>query len=804
MQISLNWLKEFIDIPLSAEELSVKLTGAGLEVESVEKVEEIKGGLEGIVIGKVLTCQKHPDADKLSITTVDIGNGEPSQIVCGAPNVAAGQTVVVATVGAMLYPSSGEPFQIKKAKIRGAASEGMICAEDEIGLGSSHDGIMVLDTDLKPGTAAAEYFKPEIDYIFEIGLTPNRADAASHIGVARDIKALIGGQVHWPETHAFKIETKTLPIQVKVENPEACIRYSGLTIKGVEVKESPLWLKKRLLSIGLDPINNIVDVTNYVLHSLGQPLHAFDADAIRGQKVVVKTLAAGTKFITLDEKERELQGHELMICNESEGMCIAGVFGGLHSGVSESTKNIFLESATFHPDSIRKTVQSTGLKTDASFRFERGTDPEITVKALQWATLLIQEVAGGEISSELSDWYPHPVAPFRVECAYSRINGLIGKELSKEQIHGILESLEIRSERINEDKFIAVVPAYKVDVTREADIVEEVLRIYGYDNVEMSAELGTTFLASFPEVDKDKKHLEVGRYLASRGYFEIMTNSLTKPAYAEKSKDLDSANDVVILNALSEDLGVMRQSLLFNALEVLAHNINRRQKNVKVFELGKVYFRKNQGFGEGNRLSLALTGEAMAESWFQGGRVSTFHDMKAAVELVLGAFGIHDYQSQPTACRDFAYGLDVLVNKKVVASLGLVQKGLLKMLDIKQQVFFADLDWDYLLHMKRKPMVAEEISKFPEVRRDLSLVLDKKVSYEEIKNLTQRTERSILKDMNVFDVYEGESLGSDKKAYAISFILEDKEKTLTDKVIDKTMSRLMEVFEKQLGALIRK
>jgi phenylalanyl-tRNA synthetase beta chain len=804
MQISLNWLKEFINIPFSSEELAIKLTGVGLEVEAVEKVEQIKGGLQGVVIGKVLTCEKHPDADKLSITTVDIGGESPSQIVCGAPNVAAGQMVLVATVGCMLYPTSGEPFQIKKAKIRGAVSEGMICAEDEIGLGTSHDGIMVLDTDLKPGTPAAELLKPETDYVYEIGLTPNRADAASHIGVARDVRALSGNPVKWPLTNSFTVETVSLPIQVKIENPEACIRYSAVSIQGVEVKESPLWLKKRLISIGLEPINNIVDVTNYVLHSLGQPLHAFDADAITGKKVIVKTLPKGTKFTTLDEKERILEGHELMICNEEEPMCIGGVFGGLKSGVHDQTKNIFLESATFHPDSIRKTVQSTGLKTDASFRFERGTDPEITIKALQWAAILIKEVAGGIIASEVSDWYPNKVEPFKVECTYDRINGLIGKELSKEIIHEILEALEIRLERINDDKFMAIVPAFKVDVTREADIVEEVLRIYGYDNVEMSEELGTTFLASFPQIDKDKKHLEVGRALAARGFYEIMTNSLTKPQYVEKSKDLASDNDVVILNALSEDLGVMRQTLMFNALEVIAHNINRRQKNVKVFELGKVYYAKNAGYGEGQKLSIAISGEAISESWLQGSRPSSFHDLKSAMEIVLNNFGIKNYVCIPTEKKDYAYGLDIEVNKKVIANIGLVQKSLLKLIDIKQPVFYVEIDWDYLLKYKKPALVAEEISKFPEVRRDLSLVLDKKVTYEEIKDLTRKTERSILKDLNVFDVYEGESLGENKKAYAISFILEDKEKTLTDKVIDKTMSRLMEVFEKQLGAVIRK
>ncbi len=584
-------------------------------MEHVERVEAIPGGLEGVVIGEVLTCRKHPDADKLSLTTVDVGNGAALPIVCGAANVAAGQRVVVATVGATLYPAGGEPFKIKKAKIRGEASEGMICAEDEIGLGTSHAGIMVLDTDLPNGTPAAKYFNLEADYILEIGLTPNRADAASHLGVVRDLRALLRRDYQLPSVERFKPGSGR-PVEVIVENTEACPRYSGVSIAGVTVKASPDWLQKRLQSIGLTPINNVVDVTNFVLHELGQPLHAFDADQIAGNVVRVKTLPPGTVFTTLDKQERKLQENDLMICDgNSQPMCIAGVFGGVSSGITEHTTSVFLESACFSPNYVRRTVQHHGLKTDAAFRFERGTDPNGTVYALKRAALLICEVAGGQIASDVVDVYPQPVTDFSVKVGWKNINRLIGKELPKEEIKTILQLLDSKIEGETTEGLNLRVPPYRVDVQREADVVEEILRIYGYDNIELSERMDAAYLAEFPVTDREQLQYKMTQMLASRGFFEIMTNSLTKPAYNQKLGAFRSGEDVEILNKLSEDLGVMRQSLLFSGLEVVAHNINRRQLDLKLFEFGKIYYRKEGQYREHTRLSIFLTGDQQAETW---------------------------------------------------------------------------------------------------------------------------------------------------------------------------------------------
>ena len=804
MKISLNWLKQYIDISETPEEISKILTDTGLEVEGIEEIESIKGGLKGLVIGEVLTCVQHPNADKLSLTTVDIGTDEPSPIVCGAPNVAAGQKVVVATVGTTLYPSGGDSFTIKKAKIRGEASEGMICAEDEIGLGSSHAGIMVLDTDLPNGTPASKYFNLESDFVIEIGLTPNRADAASHLGVARDLKAALKREIKLPELKEIKSTGKEGGIELSIENTEACPRYSGLTIKGVKVEASPEWLKTKLKAIGINPTNNVVDVTNYVLHSLGQPMHAFDAAAISGNKVVVKTLPEGTKFVTLDEKERKLFATDLMICNATDGMCIAGVFGGIQSGVSEKTTSVFLESAYFSEDSIRKTAQNHQLKTDASFRYERGTDPNMTMFALKYAAQLIQEVAGGEVVGQIFDIYPNPIEDFRVEVTYGRINQLIGKELPSQLIEDILLGLDIKIENKSSEGFTAVVPPYRVDVQREADIVEEVLRIYGYNNVELQPTLSSSFLSEFPQKDNDSLQLEVSRILSGAGYNEIVTNSLTKHQYAAASEAINSDDDVHILNYLSEELDVMRQTLLFSGLEVVDRNVKRKQNNLKLYEFGTTYHKSGNRYKEFNRLGIFLTGENEAESWLDEKRPVRFHDLSQLVYQLLNKFKLNRLEMADTQSDLWSYGIEITYNKKVIVTFGKVNPKLASLCEVKQEVFYADIDWQAL--RDNYPLIVDfqPLSKFPEVKRDLSLVIDKSVNFEDIRKLAERNASKLLTKMRVFDVYEGDKIGANEKAYAVSFFLQDQEQTLTDKVIDKTMQRLMTVFEKDLGATIRK
>ncbi|GAA4403163.1 phenylalanine--tRNA ligase subunit beta [Nibrella viscosa] len=804
MEISYKWLTQFIELSELPDEVGKRLTATGLEVEGIEKIESVPGGLEGVVIGEVLTCERHPDADKLSLTTVDVGTGQPLHIVCGAPNVAAGQRVVVALVGATLHPSSGEPFVIKKAKIRGAASEGMICAEDEIGLGTSHAGIMVLTTDLPNGTPAARYFNLEPDYRITIGLTPNRADAASHLGVARDLKAVLNRPLTWPSVDAFQVQNTNLSLDLRVEDTEACPRYCGLTLSGLTVRESPDWLKQRLLAIGLTPINNVVDVTNYVNHELGQPLHAFDADQIQGNQVIVKTLPADTTFVTLDGVERKLSATDLMICHAEGPMCIAGVFGGQQSGVSEATTSIFLESAYFSPASVRKTSQYHGLKTDASFRFERGTDPNMPPFALKRAALLIQEVAGGVISSDIVDIYPQPIADFTIPVRYLNVDRLIGIRIDRAEIHRILESLDIRISEATDEGFTALVPPYRVDVTREADVIEEILRIYGVDNVPLSAHLGAESLSEFPETDPDQLQFRIGQLLATNGFYETVTNSMTRPAYHEAIRNGLPGEDVVLLNPLSEDLSVMRQTLLFSALETMVYNLNRRQKDLRIFEFGKVYHKREGKYIENMRFSLTLTGNKEAESWQQKGTAVTYHDLAAAVQRVLNTMRVRSYDTQPADTTLFQYGLTYLVNKKPIVSLGLVNPKLTKLVDLKQPVFYADFDWKALVRQYSSKVVYEEVSRFPEVRRDLSLVLDKAVTFEQINRLANQTERKLLRAVNVFDVYEGENLGAGKRSYSVSFILQDPAQTLNDTVIDKTMQRLMSAFERDLGAVIRK
>lgn len=804
MKISLNWLKQYIQIDETPAQIAALLTGSGLEVESWEEIESIKGGLKGLVIGEVITCAKHPNADKLSVTTVDIGEEELSPIVCGAPNVAEGQKVVIATVGAQLYPFTGEPFQIKKAKIRGEASEGMICAEDEIGLGQSHDGIMILDTDLPNGTPAAQYFKLDSDYVFEIGLTPNRADGASHFGVARDLKALLNRPLNLPNIENFSIDNTAGTITVEVENTEACPRYSALTISGLTVKESPDWLKNKLKAIGINPTNNVVDVTNYVLHSLGQPMHAFDAAAIKGGKVIVKTLPEGSKFTTLDEKERSLSATDLMICNAEEGMCIAGVFGGTKSGVKTSTTTVFLESAYFSPDYIRRSAQKHQLKTDASFRYERGTDPNITVYALKYAAMLIQEVAGGEISSDITDIYPNPIADFRIEAKYARIATLIGKDLGNAKVNTILRSLDIEVADETETSFTAIVPPYRVDVLREADLVEEVLRIYGYNNIEISDHLSSTFLSEFPIKDTDGIKKTTIRLLAGAGFNEIVTNSLTKDGYSKGVSSIEDDNNVKVLNYLSEDLNVMRQTLLFHGLEVIDRNIKRRNADLKLFEFGTTYHYINEKYIERSRLSIFITGNQNAESWLSPAKKVQFHDLAAVVYKLLAKFGITRTDTEDISSDLFSYGITISTNKKPIVHLGKVHKKAAKLTDISHEVFFADFDWDYMQKLSTSEFVYSPISKYPEVKRDLSLVIDKAIKFDDIRKLSMKLERSLINRINVFDVYEGDKIEAGKKAYAVSFYLQDQDQTLTDKVIDKTMSKLMQGFERELGAIIRK
>lgn len=809
MEVSYKWLQEFIELPESPEEVGKLLTSTGLEVEGIEKIEAIPGGLDGVVIGEVLTCSKHPEADKLSLTTVDVGAEQPLSIVCGALNVAAGQKVVVALVGATLHPTSGEPFQIKKAKIRGAASEGMICAEDEIGIGKSHDGIMVLTTDLPNGTPAARYFNREADYQIAIGLTPNRIDAASHFGTARDLKAVLNRPLTLPSVDAFAVNTTDYTFEIRVEDAADCPRYTGLTLTGLTVSESPDWVKHRLLSIGLNPINNIVDITNYVCQELGQPLHAFDADKIAGNQVVVKTLSEGTPFITLDGVERKLTATDLMICDAEKPMCIAGVFGGQYSGVSDQTTSVFLESAYFSPTSIRKTAQHHGLKTDASFRFERGTDPNMPVFALKRAALLIQAVAGGVVSSDITDIYPNPIAPFRVNVRYRNIDRLIGIAIDQTEIFRILNALDIQAEEMNPEGFVAVVPPYRVDVTREADVIEEILRIYGLDNVPLSANLSADSLSEFPKTDPDQWQSRVGQLLAANGFYEILMLSLTRPSYHDAIRSSFPNEDVTLLNPLSDDLSVMRQTLLFSSLEALVYNINRRQKDLKLFEFGKVYHKvkledESTKYVERMRLSIAITGNQYAESWLQKNQSLLYHDLAAAVQRVLNLFRVKSFETQPVDSTLFQYGLTYIVNKKPLVSLGLVQPKLTKLVDIKQPVFYADFDWQALLKLATTKVRYEEVVRFPEVRRDLSLVIDKGVTFEQISRMARQTERKLLRSLNVFDVYEGENLGSGKKSYSVSFVLQDPTQTLTDAAIDKTMQRLMSAFEQELGAVIRK
>jgi len=800
MKISYNWLKQFISTDKTPQELSLILTDIGLEVESLEVVQNIPGGLEGLVIGRVLTCVQHPNADRLRVTTVDVGGESLLQIVCGAPNVAQDQKVVVATVGTIVYPLDGEPFKINKSKIRGEVSEGMICAEDEIGIGKSHDGIMVLDAAAPIGTLAKDYFDLQDDYCFEIGLTPNRADAASHLGVARDIAAYLRSSYTLPDVTPFSIANTNKPIKVQVLNQEACKRYTGVSISGVKVGDSPEWLVEKLKVIGIRSINNVVDVTNYVLHDLGQPLHAFDADQIAGGEIIVRNAVEGERFVTLDEVERKLSAEDLMICDQEKPLCIAGVFGGIKSGVVEQTTNVFLESAYFHSVSIRKSSKRHGLKTDASFRFERGTDPNITEYALKRAALLIQDVAGGEITSNISDFYPSVVVPFEVEVSLDNVRRLIGKNIDNEQIISIIKALEIEVTDQSTMELLRVkVPPYRVDVTREVDIIEEVLRIYGYNNIEMKQQIKAS-LNTVPKPDKELIQNIVSDLLIGNGYFEILSNSLTKLSYAD-----DESTAVKILNPLSSDLDTMRQNLIFSALEAVAYNQKRRNGDLKLFEFGKTYHLLESGYEEKQYVSLTIAGAQQGQQWNHESKPVSFYHIKAAVDALVKRFNIRDLQVNDLQHAHFAYGLQYLKGQKPLVSFGAVATPALKQTDVNGDVFYAVIDWELLLKTIRKNKITyKEVSKFPAVRRDLSLLINVDVPFEKLKNIAEKTERKLLKSVNVFDVYMGDKLPAGKKSYALSFELQDEEKTLTDKQIDSVMQKLILNFEKEVGAEVRK
>ncbi|WP_242206237.1 phenylalanine--tRNA ligase subunit beta [Aestuariivivens insulae] len=808
MKISYNWLKQFIKTDWAPEQISELLTDLGLEVEGVEDYQSVKGGLQGVVIGEVLTCEKHPNADKLKVTTVDIGGDEPLQIVCGAPNVAKGQKVPVATIGSTLYTEEGESWIIKKGKIRGEASHGMICAEDELGLGKSHDGIMVLDSNLKIGTPAADVFKIENDSVFEIGLTPNRADAMSHFGVARDLKAGflqkdINLELITPSVSAFHTDNRTLKIDVDVINKDLAPRYCGVTISGLKVGDSPEWLQHRLKAIGLAPINNVVDATNYVLHELGQPLHAFDAVKIAGNKIEVKTLERGTKFTTLDGVERELHGDDLMICDAQKPICIAGVFGGIDSGVTESTTSIFLESAYFNPVSIRKSAKRHGLNTDASFRFERGIDPNITEYALKRATLLIQEIAGGEVTSDVIDIYPKKIKDFEIRLSFENAQKLIGEEIPKEIIKRILTSLEIKVNNVTEAGLGLTVPAYRNDVQREADVIEEILRVYGYNNIKTTTKLNAS-VSNTSRFEDHKIQDVIGNLLAAQGFFETLSNSLTTPNYVALSDQLDEAHNVTMLNPLSNDLSVLRQSLLFSGLEAISYNINRKRQDLKLFEFGKTYHDIDGERKEFKHLSLLVTGSRNPESWHSANGKSDFFFLKGIVATTLERLGISRYAEAPIANDLFGEGLSISQGKTKLVDFGLVKKSVLKAFDISQEVVYADFNWDAILELvKRNKITFKPIPKYPMVRRDFALLLDDNVSFEDIHKIAKQSERQLLKEVSLFDVYQGKNLPKGKKSYAVSFTLQDENKTLTDKQIDKIMSKLQANFEKQLGAELR-
>lgn len=820
MNISYNWLKDYLDFDLQPDEVAAALTSIGLETGGVEEVQTIKGGLEGLVIGEVLTCEEHPNSDHLHITTVNVGGAEPLQIVCGAPNVAAGQKVVVAVNGTKLYDGD-ECFTIKRSKIRGVESNGMICAEDEIGIGTDHAGIIVLPADAVVGTPAKEYYNVKSDYVLEVDITPNRVDATSHFGVARDLAAYLKqngkpANLKRPSVDAFKIDDEVPAIEVVVENKEACLRYSGITIKNVTVKESPEWLQNRLKVIGLRPINNVVDITNYILHGVGQPLHSFDADKIKGNKVVVRSATEGAKFVTLDGVERTLTDRDLMICNVEEPMCIAGVFGGLDSGVTEQTKNVFLESATFHPTWIRKTARRFGLNTDASFRYERGLDPNQTVEVMKRAALLIQEVAGGTITGAIQDIYPVPVAPYRVELTYDKVNTLIGKVIPVETVKSILECLEMKIVSETAEGLVIDVPVYRIDVQRDVDVIEDILRIYGYNNVEFSDNVKSNLSYQTPTDRSYKLQNLISEQLCGCGFNEILNNSLTRSAYYDNLSTYPVSHCVMLMNPLSADLNCMRQTLLFGGLESVEHNAKRKNGNIRFFEFGNCYdynidHKKEDEtlaeFSEDYRLGLWVSGSRVDNNWAHPNEKSSVYELKAYVENILVRLGVNLQKVifGNLANDIYSAGLSITTSSgRQLGTMGIVSPKICKELDIETDVYYAELSWTLLMkEIKKSKVTFSEISKFPAVKRDLALLLEKNVQFAEIEKIATESERKLLKDVALFDVYEGKNLPAGKKSYAVSFYLQDEGKTLNDKQIDAIMKKIQTNLEQKLGAQLR-
>ena len=820
MEISLNWLKKYIDIDLSAQEVATILTDIGLEVEALEKVESIRGGLQGVVVGHVVECWDHPDSDHLHVTKVDVGAQEPLQIVCGAPNCRQGLKVLCATVGSVLYPNGGdEEFKIKRSKIRGVESLGMLCAEDELGIGASHAGIMELPEDAVVGTAARDFLGITDDYLIGIGLTPNRVDAASHIGVARDIAAYLRSQgkdvkVTLPSVDDFSVDNHDMEIEVVVENHDAAPRYAGLTVTGCQIAPSPEWMQKELRAAGINPKNNLVDITNYVLFELGQPLHAFDADKIEGKKVVVKCCEEGTPFVTLDGVERKLSKEDLMICSAERPMCIGGVFGGLDSGISDTTVNVFLESAYFNPVSIRRSAKRHGLSTDASFRFERGIDPNIQVYALKRAALMMRELAGGKISSEIIDLNPTPASDFVFDVNLDRVNSLIGKAIPESTVRTILDALEVKIVKEEARTLTVAVPPYRVDVQREADLVEDILRIYGYNNVEIPQAVHST-LSYAPRPDKNKLINIAADHLAATGYTEIMSNSLTKAAYYDGLTSYKAEECVKIMNPLSADLNVMRQTLLFNALEAVALNINHRTLDLRLFEMGNCYRfhpEVEQGenplarYSESYRIGIAVTGQDATPSWNVKAAKSSFYTLRSTVEKLLRRFGIDIYTLRSESSQSDLYSDAIAYTQgpKTVIEMGIISPAVLAKFDIKQAVYYAEIDFDLIVRAAKKQRIAvEELSRFPEVKRDLALLVDKGVTFSELRNIAFATEKKLLKRVTLFDVYEGDKLPEGKKSYALGFTLEDKNQTLNEKTIEKTMANLQRQLEAKAGAQVR-
>ena len=806
--ISYNWLKQFIKLDWEPVKVGELLTNLGLELEGISEFESVKGSLKGVIVGEVLSVDKHPNADKLTLCSVDLGDSNPVQIVCGAPNVEAGQKVPVATIGTSLYTPEGEAWKIKKGKIRGEESHGMICAEDELGLGDSHDGIMVLDPEITTGTPCSELFELEHDHIFNIDLTPNRADAMSHYGVARDLKAGLKRQeinleLLTPSTSKFSVDNRSRKIDVVVEDPELAPRYCGVTISDIIVQASPIWLKNRLRAIGLTPINNVVDATNYVLHELGQPLHAFDADRIYGKKVIVRTAKAGTKFVTLDGEERSLHEEDLMICDAEKPMCIGGIFGGINTGVTEDTRSIFLESAYFNPISIRKTAKRHGLSTDASFRFERGIDITTVDYALQRAAMLIKEIAGGIITSDIVDIYPKKNADRQVFLSFDKVNSLIGQEIPRDDIKSILASLEIQVKSVTETGLGLEIPSYRVDVEREVDVIEEILRVYGYNNINTSNKFNAS-VAQISDREGYKVQDFIGNFLVGHGFYEMINNSLSNSKY-DRYLGEDAANSSVpILNPLSSDLSVMRQRLLFTGLESISHNINRKRSDLKLFEFGSVYRIEDNSFPESTRLALFITGNKHEDNWTSSTETTGFFQLKALVHGIIERLGIPSIVEVPGDDPVFSEQLSLESGKQFLGTYGVLRKGILTDFDIKQEVLYAELDWDMLMkHLPEEAIKYKALPRFPMVKRDLALLLDDDVDFKSVYKLAFEAERKLLRSVSLFDVYTGKSLPKGKKSYAVSFDLLDDNQTLTDERIDKAMKKLTQKFEKELGASLR-